>query len=163
MEVGDITLLLHDQIFLEKMRQDPVKISSKNRASEFIPPCWNWKCWNFDYVCLMGLLTPSTFQKVTSVWQSDVHRILIRTSHASGGATSISSIISGSPAFLATAAGKLIPNNSKKNEKWEENISKWSKWQKLEGEKKKKNLCIWWVFLQFLMGISAPCDWTADA
>ena len=51
----------------------------------------------------MGL-TAGVFQKVTSLWQRDVQRILIRTSQALGGATSTSSITRGSPAFLAIAA-----------------------------------------------------------
>lgn len=41
---------------------------------------------------------------VTSVWQRDVQRILIRTSQGLGDKTTISSISSASPAFLATAA-----------------------------------------------------------
>lgn len=44
------------------------------------------------------------FHQVMSVWQMVVQRILILTSHSWGGSTSISSIVSGSPAFLHTAA-----------------------------------------------------------
>lgn len=47
------------------------------------------------------------FQKVRSLWQSEVQIILIRTSQALGGATSTSSITSGSPAALLTAAVEL--------------------------------------------------------
>jgi hypothetical protein len=43
-------------------------------------------------------------QNVMFVWQSEVQTTLIRTSYASGGATSTSSISSGSPAALHTAA-----------------------------------------------------------
>ena len=45
-----------------------------------------------------------SFQKVRSLWQSEVQMIRIRTSPAIGGATITSSITSGSPAFLLTAA-----------------------------------------------------------
>lgn len=45
-------------------------------------------------------------QKVTSLWQSDVQTILIRTSYALGGSTTISSMASGSPAALHTAAAR---------------------------------------------------------
>ena len=47
-------------------------------------------------------------QKYTSVWQSEVNRILMRTSIAWGGATSTSSITSGFPASHATAATPKI-------------------------------------------------------
>lgn len=47
-------------------------------------------------------------QKVMSVWQSDVHSILTRTSCARGGATSTSSISSGCPATLLTAAARCL-------------------------------------------------------
>ena len=45
-------------------------------------------------------------QKVRSLWQSDVQTILIRTSYALGGSTTISSTASGSPAALHTAAAR---------------------------------------------------------
>lgn len=44
------------------------------------------------------------FQKSISEWQRDVYSIFTRTSIASGGATSISSITKGFPASQATAA-----------------------------------------------------------
>ena len=46
----------------------------------------------------------SVRQKVMSVWQSEVQMILTRTSYAFGGSTTISSMVSGSPAPLQTAA-----------------------------------------------------------
>ena len=46
----------------------------------------------------------SVRQKVMSVWQSEVQMILTRTSYAFGGSTTISSMASGSPAPLQTAA-----------------------------------------------------------
>ena len=45
-------------------------------------------------------------QKVRSLWQSEVQTILIRTSSALGGSTTISSTASGSPAALHTAAAR---------------------------------------------------------
>jgi hypothetical protein len=54
--------------------------------------------------CISATVRTFMRQKVTSVWQSEVHRILMRTSCARGGATSTSSISSGSPATLLTAA-----------------------------------------------------------
>jgi hypothetical protein len=45
-------------------------------------------------------------QNVTSLWQSDVQMILILTSCALGGSTTISSMASGSPAALHTAAAR---------------------------------------------------------
>jgi len=45
-------------------------------------------------------------QNVTSLWQSDVQMILILTSCDLGGSTTISSMASGSPAALHTAAAR---------------------------------------------------------
>jgi len=42
------------------------------------------------------------------VWQSEVNKILIRTSFACGGATSTSSITNGFPASHATAAANAV-------------------------------------------------------
>jgi hypothetical protein len=56
-------------------------------------------------VCGFVVLTEeSIFQKVTSEWQRDVHKILIRTSHDLGGSNSTSSMTRGSPDFLHIAA-----------------------------------------------------------
>ena len=43
-------------------------------------------------------------EKVTSVWQSEVQVTLMRISCALGGSTTMSSMVSGSPAALHTAA-----------------------------------------------------------
>jgi hypothetical protein len=48
-------------------------------------------------------------QNVTSLWQSEVQMILIRSSYALGGSTTISSMASGSPAPLHTAAVRRRP------------------------------------------------------
>lgn len=53
-------------------------------------------------------------QKVTSLWQSDVQTIFILTSQAWGGATSTSSITSGSPPALLTAAESSPPRKQTK-------------------------------------------------
>lgn len=57
-----------------------------------------------------NVINPSFFmrQKVMSVWQSEVQTTLMRTSCARGGATSTSTVSSGSPAALHTAALHLI-------------------------------------------------------
>lgn len=47
------------------------------------------------------------FQKVMSLWHKELQIIRIRTSRAIGGATTISSITSGSPGFRQTAANKF--------------------------------------------------------
>jgi len=47
-------------------------------------------------------------EKARSMWQIEEHIIRIRTSRGIGGATMISSITSGSPGLLATAAAYSV-------------------------------------------------------
>lgn len=73
-------------------------------------------------------------QKVRSLWQSEVQTIFMRASWALGGATSTSSIWSGSPAALLTAA---VGSNIKRREL---DIKK-KRFRALKGEQK-ECLCI---------------------
>jgi hypothetical protein len=82
------------------------------RAQCRVYPAKNRRCWGVR-ACKHGTFMR---QKVMSEWQGEVQTTLMRTSCARGGATSTSSISSGSPAALHTAAARTIPRGVQTSE-----------------------------------------------